>query len=68
MNKFEPLNQKFEILVKKAKAEAHRRFKLGGLFFLSLELGFVSRLTWFEYSWDIMEPVTWALTHCSLVL
>ena len=37
------------------------------MFLLSAQLGFVARLTWFEYSWDIMEPITWCLTYCMLV-
>lgn len=27
--------------------------------FVSLTFGFFARLTWWEYSWDIMEPVTY---------
>ena len=27
--------------------------------FMSLTFGFFARLTWWEYSWDIMEPVTY---------
>ncbi len=57
----------FNRLVSYAKVDAHRRFKLGGLFLLSAQLGFVGRLTWFEYSWDIMEPVTFCLTYSMMV-
>lgn len=49
----------FNKIVLKAKNDAHTKFKWGGLFLLSAQLGFVARLTWFEYSWDIMEPITW---------
>ncbi|XP_077999807.1 calcium uniporter protein, mitochondrial-like [Glandiceps talaboti] len=31
----------------------------GGLAYMSLQFGFLARLTWWEYSWDIMEPVTY---------
>lgn len=65
--KFEPLQLEFNRLVNNAKIDAHRRFKFGGLFLLSAQLGFVSRLTWFEYSWDIMEPITWFLTYTMMV-
>ena len=34
----------------------------GGMAFLSLQFGFFARLTWWEYSWDIMEPVTYFVT------
>lgn len=27
--------------------------------FMSVQFGFLARLTWWEYSWDIMEPVTY---------
>ena len=30
---------------------------------MSLQLGFLARLTWWEYSWDIMEPVTYFVTY-----
>ena len=35
----------------------------GGLAFMSVQFGFLARLTWWEYSWDIMEPVTFFLTY-----
>ena len=31
----------------------------GGLAFMAVQFGFLARLTWWEYSWDIMEPVTY---------
>ena len=31
----------------------------GGLGFMALQFGILARLTWWEYSWDIMEPVTY---------
>ena len=31
----------------------------GGLGFMALQFGLLARLTWWEYSWDIMEPVTY---------
>ena len=35
----------------------------GGMAFMSLQFGFFARLTWWEYSWDIMEPVTYFVTY-----
>ena len=34
-----------------------------GMGFTSLMFGFFARLTWWEYSWDIMEPVTYFWTY-----
>ena len=30
-----------------------------GLGLMGTQFGFMARLTWWEYSWDIMEPVTY---------
>lgn len=30
---------------------------------MSTTFGFFARLTWWEYSWDIMEPVTYFFTY-----
>ena len=32
---------------------------------MSLQFGFFARLTWWEYSWDIMEPVTYFATYAT---
>lgn len=32
---------------------------LPALGFMTLQYGFLARLTWWEYSWDLMEPVTY---------
>ncbi|RUS68760.1 hypothetical protein EGW08_023478 [Elysia chlorotica] len=34
-----------------------------GLGMMSLQFGILARLTWWEYSWDIMEPVTYFVTY-----
>ena len=34
-----------------------------GLAYMSFSIGFFARLTWWEYSWDIMEPVTFFFTY-----
>lgn len=34
-----------------------------GLGFMSMQFGVLARLTWWEYSWDIMEPVTYFVTY-----
>lgn len=40
-------------------AEKTRRLTWLGLGAMSLQFGLLARLTWWEYSWDIMEPVTY---------
>lgn len=34
-----------------------------GLGLMGFQFGFLARLTWWEYSWDIMEPVTYFVTY-----
>lgn len=33
------------------------------LIMMSVQFGGLARLTWWEYSWDIMEPVTYFVTY-----
>ncbi|KAI9155954.1 hypothetical protein H9P43_009064 [Blastocladiella emersonii ATCC 22665] len=37
-------------------------FVWGGLGFLCAQWGLMARLTWWEYSWDVMEPISYFLT------
>lgn len=51
-----------EKLKKELDAKSAQRaniFVWGGLGYMALQFGFLARLTWWEYSWDIMEPVTY---------
>lgn len=34
-----------------------------GLALMGAQFGVLARLTWWEYSWDIMEPVTYFITY-----
>lgn len=34
-----------------------------GLGLMGVQFGILARLTWWEYSWDIMEPVTYFVTY-----
>ncbi|KAK7076035.1 hypothetical protein SK128_009427, partial [Halocaridina rubra] len=57
-----PLEKKRESLV----TAAERRTTIlawAGLGYMALQFGFLARLTWWEYSWDIMEPVTYFVTY-----
>jgi len=40
-----------------------RRLTWAGLTMMGFQFGFLARLTWWEYSWDIMEPVTYFVTY-----
>lgn len=39
-----------------------------GLVAMSVQFGALARLTWWEYSWDIMEPVTYFVTYGTAML
>ncbi|KFQ73784.1 hypothetical protein N335_00865, partial [Phaethon lepturus] len=48
------------------EAEKRTTFVLwGGLAYMATQFGILARLTWWEYSWDIMEPVTYFITYGS---
>ncbi|NXA36612.1 MCU protein, partial [Eudromia elegans] len=48
------------------KAEKRTTLVLwGGLAYMATQFGILARLTWWEYSWDIMEPVTYFITYGS---
>ena len=38
------------------------------LFFMGFQMGIVSRLTWWDLSWDIMEPYSYMLTLMNSVV
>lgn len=38
-----------------------------GLSMMGLQFGLLARLTWWEYSWDIMEPVTYFVGYGSAI-
>ena len=38
-----------------------------GLGLMAVQFGILARLTWWEYSWDIMEPVTYFVTYGTAV-
>ncbi|XP_058054842.1 calcium uniporter protein, mitochondrial [Anopheles bellator] len=67
--KLEELNEKLGPLeVKKSELDqkaARRTNALTwvGLGLMSVQFGVLARLTWWEYSWDIMEPVTYFVTY-----
>ena len=67
LTQYEPMATEFLTLVQKAEMTASNKFKWGGLFLLSTQLGFFARLIWVDYSWDVMEPITWCVTYSMMV-
>ncbi|XP_053674533.1 calcium uniporter protein, mitochondrial, partial [Anopheles nili] len=67
--KLEQLNEKLGPLeVKKTELDLKAARKTNaltwvGLGLMSVQFGVLARLTWWEYSWDIMEPVTYFVTY-----
>ncbi|XP_063698258.1 calcium uniporter protein, mitochondrial [Culicoides brevitarsis] len=57
-----PLEAKKRELNSKALRRANSMAWLG-LGLMSVQFGVLARLTWWEYSWDIMEPVTYFVTY-----
>ncbi|BFZ02665.1 hypothetical protein BsWGS_05704 [Bradybaena similaris] len=57
-----PLEEKTQELCTKASENTNRLSWLG-LGLMGLQFGILARLTWWEYSWDIMEPVTYFVTY-----
>lgn len=57
-DKLKGLDEKRALVERRGRQAGHRLAWLG-LGFMGLQFGFLARLTWWEYSWDIMEPVTY---------
>ncbi|GFO18531.1 mitochondrial calcium uniporter protein [Plakobranchus ocellatus] len=57
-----PMEKQRSQLFVKANDNTNRLAWLG-LGLMSLQFGILARLTWWEYSWDIMEPVTYFVTY-----
>jgi len=55
------LEQQLEMIQKNTDKKLVR-FNFFNLFLMSVQFGMFARLTWWEYSWDIMEPVTYFTT------
>ncbi|KJE90398.1 coiled-coil domain-containing protein [Capsaspora owczarzaki ATCC 30864] len=50
------------------KAAAHtNRLAWFGLAAMSFQFGVLAQLTWFEYSWDIVEPITYFVTYSAVI-
>jgi Mitochondrial calcium uniporter len=60
-SEFIPLFQRKRELDNKSQKSAERML-WGGMAYYSLQTLFLARLTWWEFNWDIMEPVTYFIT------
>lgn len=50
------------------KAEKRTRYlSWVGLGLMGTQFGFMARLTWWEYSWDVMEPVTYFVGYATAI-
>ncbi|EFN83871.1 Coiled-coil domain-containing protein 109A [Harpegnathos saltator] len=58
----EPLEQQLQDIENAAYRRANF-FIWTFLIMMSIQFGGLARLTWWEYSWDIMEPVTYFVTY-----
>ncbi|XP_030372569.1 calcium uniporter protein, mitochondrial isoform X2 [Scaptodrosophila lebanonensis] len=58
----EPMEEKKMELSRQASRRTNIMTWLG-LGLMSVQFGILARLTWWEYSWDIMEPVTYFVTY-----
>ncbi|VDN54619.1 unnamed protein product [Dracunculus medinensis] len=73
LQKLEEINDELKILEKvkleiEIECKAHsERIMWTALIFMCLQAGFFARLTWWEYSWDIMEPITYFATFATAI-
>jgi len=57
-----PLEEKKQALVDRSQFRTQVAV-WGGLLAMGAQFGFLARLVWWDYSWDIMEPVTYFVTY-----
>ncbi|KAG8184587.1 hypothetical protein JTE90_005201 [Oedothorax gibbosus] len=62
----EPLEERRRDLLLRARRRSTALAWLG-LALMGAQFGVLARLTWWEYSWDIMEPVTYFITYGTTV-
>ena len=58
----EPLEMQRQEIIRHA-GERTNMLTWAGLGLMATQFGILARLTWWDYSWDIMEPVTYFVTY-----
>jgi len=67
LNTYFPLLEKFESILRESQSAWRLRFSWIALLGMSAQLGCLGRLIWYEYSWDIMEPITYCLGPVTII-
>lgn len=62
----EPLEKTKEAIAEKAKKHTNRMIWFG-LGLMGVQAGVLARLTWFDYSWDIVEPISYFVTYIAVI-
>jgi hypothetical protein len=62
----EPM-EKLKANLERKAARRTRCLEWLGLGLMGAQLGFMARLTWWEYSWDVMEPVTYFVGYATAI-
>ncbi|VDP25283.1 unnamed protein product [Soboliphyme baturini] len=62
LKELEPMENEIARLKAMSERRTSRLMWLG-LAFMGIQGGIFARLTWWEYSWDVMEPVTYFATY-----
>jgi hypothetical protein len=65
-NELVPLEKVREELELKAKKHTNRMIWLG-LGMMCVQMGIMARLTWFDYSWDIVEPISYFVSYSAVI-
>jgi calcium uniporter protein, mitochondrial len=62
----EPMEKVRKELAEQAKKHTNRMIWLG-LGLMSIQAGVLARLTWFDYSWDIVEPISYFVSYSAVI-
>jgi len=62
-----PLYRQKSILDEKSESQASW-VMYAGLVYLTAQMAFLARLTWWDFNWDIMEPVTYFVTFGTSII